>query len=151
MRTMRGTTQVPSVYILLRRSGKIAFLLRHNTDYMNGKYCTPTGHVEALERHTNAAIREAFEEAGVRIDPENLKYIHTAARLHEDKDHVRMDVYFEATDWEGKAHNAEPNKHRELVWFDAKALPYEKLIPSHAAVLKEILAGKKYSEHGWNA
>jgi len=146
---MRGTTQVPSVYILLRKEDKIAFLLRHNTDYMNGKYCVPTGHVENLEKYTVAATREAKEETGVTIQPEDLKYIHTAARLHEDKDHVRLDIYFEADKWHGDAHNAEPNKHSELVWFDANNLPYEKIIPSHAGVLKEILVGKQFSEHGW--
>ncbi|HSD55553.1 MAG TPA: NUDIX domain-containing protein [Candidatus Saccharimonadales bacterium] len=146
----RGTTHVPSVYILLRKGNTIAFLLRHNTDYMNGKYCVPTGHVEYLEEYTTAALRETQEEAGVTIDPANLRYIHTAARLHEGKDHVRLDIYFEATEWEGEAYNAEPQKHAELVWFEVDNLPYDKLIPSHAGVLKQIFAGKYFSKHGWS-
>src|SRR5215471_20134756 len=100
---MRGTTHVPSIYVILRKAGKIAFLQRTNTDFMNGKYCLPGGHVEGLERYREAAVREAKEEAGVDIAESDLVFMHTLERFCGD--HVRVDVFFEATVWQGEPYN----------------------------------------------
>jgi 8-oxo-dGTP pyrophosphatase MutT (NUDIX family) len=146
---MRGTTNVPSVYIILRRDEKTAFLLRTNTDFMNGKYCLPSGHAEGLESFKQAAVREAEEEAGVIVTPAQLHHIHTMHRYCGD--HIRVDVFFEAADWQGEPVNNEPESHGELAWFEAANLPFDKIVDWQGAALKSIQRGETYSEFDWPA
>jgi len=145
---MKGTTQVPSVYVLLRRGGKLAFVLRTHTGFMDGAYSLPAGHVEDGETFREAAIREAFEETGVKVNIDDLKYLHTMQRNRGD--HVRVDVFFEAAKWEGEPTNAEPELHGELTWFLADGLPYEDIMDYQGEALRQIAAGKQYSEFGWD-
>jgi len=144
---MRGTTQVPSVYVILKREGKIAFLQRTNTDFMNGKYTLPAGHVEGLETYREAAVRETEEEAGVRVAQESLRHVHTMER--HCGDHIRIDLFFAADLWEGEPINNEPEMHGELAWFEADNLPNEKIMDFEASALLSIAEGKTYSEYGW--
>ena len=144
---MRGTTNVPSVYVLVRRDGQLAFVKRSNTGFMDGIYCLPAGHVEDMESFSAAAIREAVEEVGVTIQPEYLRFVHVMHR-HQG-DHVRVDVFFEADEWSGEPTNAEPEKHSEFTWFTADNLPYDKIMDYQAFALKHILRGQSYSELGW--
>lgn len=146
---MRGTTQVPSVYIVLRRGGKIAFVLRSNTGFMDGKYTLPAGHVEGLETYKQAAVREVKEEVDVVVEEDDLRYLHTMQRFMGD--HVRVDVLFEAAKWSGEPRNAEPALHSELVWFDAANLPFDKIMDFEANALRHILKGEQYSQFGWPA
>lgn len=133
-------------YVVLRREDKVAFVLRSNTGWMNNYYGLPSGKVENNERFTAAAIREAREEAGIEVAPQNLKYLMTVHR-HDETDWV--DVYFEALAWQGDPVNAEPHMHSELVWLDPANLP-ENVIPSVRHALEAIKAGKVYSEYGWD-
>ena len=144
---MRGTTHVPSVYVILRRDEKIAFVLRTNTDFMNGKYSLPAGHAEDMETYREAAVREVKEEVGVDIIPSDLRFVHLMQRKRTD--HIRVDVLFEAVKWQGEPINAEPDMHGELAWFAMHDLPYAKIMDFQAAALKGIADGATYSEFGW--
>jgi 8-oxo-dGTP diphosphatase len=133
-------------FVLLRDGNKLAFVMRSNTDWMNGYYGLPAGKVEKGEQFTLAALREAKEEVGVDIELKNLKHLTTVYRHSEDSDWV--DVYFEATEWKGEVVNAEPEKHSELAWLDIDALP-ESVIPSQRAALQLIKDSIMYGEYGW--
>lgn len=146
---MRGTTNVPSVYVILRREGKIAFLLRTNTDFMNGMYCLPSGHAEGLESFREAAVREAEEETSVVVEPSQLHHLHTMHRFCGD--HIRVDVFFEAEAWQGEPVNNEPDSHGELAWFDEAKLPFDKIVDWQGFALKAIAKHETYSEFGWSA
>jgi 8-oxo-dGTP diphosphatase len=133
-------------FVLLRDGNKLAFVMRSNTDWMNGYYGLPAGKVEKGEQFTLAALREAKEEVGVDIELKHLKHLTTVYRHSEDSDWV--DVYFEATEWKGEVVNAEPEKHSELAWLDIDTLP-ESVIPSQSAALQLIKDGSAYGEYGW--
>ena len=132
-------------YLLIRRGNKLAFVLRSNTDWMKSHYGLPSGKVEKGESFTDAVIREAKEEIGIGIKPQDLKYVHTAHR-HEETDWV--DVYFEAVKWSGEPYNAEPQMHSDIAWLNPNDLPTN-TIPATVFALKEIGLGKYYSEYGW--
>lgn len=136
-----------AVYVLLRRGDDIAFVLRSGTDWMNGHYGLVAGKVEKNESFTNAAIREAKEEAGVTIKAEDLRAVLTTQRHHDDSDWV--DVIFEVSTWEGEPYNAEPHMHSELAWLDTNNLP-ENVIPANVFFLDCIKQGKTYAELGWD-
>lgn len=139
-------TPYTAVYVLLRKDGKIAFTLRENTDWMNGHYTLVAGKVEKGEPFLAAAVREAKEEAGVAIKPENLKQVLVAHR--NEPDSVWVDVFFETDSWEGEPYNAEPHMHSELAWLDPKNLP-DNIIPVVQMCVEAIEAGKTYLEYGW--
>src|SRR4051812_39398852 len=115
---MRVETAHPNVaaFIIFKRNNKIAFLLRENTKWMNGRYGLPAGKVEDGESISQAAIREAKEEVGVDIDPADLKHLLTVYRTTSVKSEPTpwLDVLFEATKWRGELYNAEPHRHSEL-------------------------------------
>lgn len=144
---MYGTaTPYIASYLLLRKEGKIAFVLRSNTGWMNNHYGLPSGKVEKDESFSAAAKREGYEEAGITIDESKLRFAHAMHRLEGDD---WVDMYFEVPEYEGEAYNAEPDVHGELVWLDPGNLP-ENMVPSVRYALQQIKLGKTYSEYGWN-
>jgi len=135
-----------SAFVLFRKDGKAAFLLRQNTGWMDGYYDIVAGKVEVGETYRQAAVREAKEEAGVDIRPEDLTYILTAHR-HSD-DTTWVDVVFEVRQWLGELRNAEPDKHSSLEWLDLDNLP-DNVAPPGRFRLEQIAAGQRYAEYGW--
>ncbi|HSX23812.1 MAG TPA: NUDIX domain-containing protein [Candidatus Saccharimonadales bacterium] len=135
-------------FVLLRKGSKIALLLRSHTGWMDGFYGLPAGKAEVGERASTAAVREAYEEAGVTVKESDLRLVHVSHRKADDDTVAWIDLLFETNVWEGKAYNAEPHKHSELVWFKPDLLP-DNIIPAGRFFLEHIAAGKVYSEHGW--
>ena len=138
-------TPYTAAHVILRQDGKIAFLLRQNTNWGDGYYGLLSGKVDHDESYLTTAVREAKEEAGIDIKPSDLKHVLTA---HRKSDMLWVDVVFETTKWQGEPHNAEPHKHAELVWLDPDALP-DNVVPPIRLYLDEIAAGRRYAEYGW--
>lgn len=140
-----------AIYLILKKDGKVAFILRSKTDWMNNHYGLVQGKVEKAESYSAAAVREAKEEANVIVRPEDLWHVHTVHRYEpssQAKDWV--DVYFEVTKWRGEPRNNEPHKHSELAWLDINNLP-SNVVPCVKFALEQIQAGKTYSEYGWDS
>lgn len=143
---------VPASYVALIKDGKILLARRFNTEYMNGKYALPAGHVEAGETFTQCAIRETKEEIGVDIDPADLKMVHMLHRISEpewkDLRH-RIDAFFVCEKWSGEIKNMEPEKCDDVAWFDINNLP-ENMVPYVKQAIENIGQKKLYSEFGWD-
>lgn len=133
-------------YVIIRKEGKIAFVLRSNTGWMNNYYGLPSGKTEKDESFSSGAIREAKEEIGISVKPEHLRFAHV---MHRNEGMDWVDVYFDVSEWEGTPYNAEPHMHSELAWLDPINLP-KNVIPSVKFALEQIQAGKSYSEYGWD-
>ena len=78
------TLHYPAVYMLIRQDGKLLFVKRAHTGFMNGFYSLPAGRVEPVERYREAVIRETWEEAGVVVKPEHARLVHTQERYIAD-------------------------------------------------------------------
>ncbi len=132
----------PIVYILLRQDNAVLLLRRIST----GRYSLPAGHLDAGEKLPQAAIREAHEEVGVKIKPEDLEYVHLGH--YKDNDGQRAAFFFQTTTWEGKPRAMEPEQHNEARWFSNDNLP-EKMSPHTKMAIQNILIGKPVTEFGW--
>lgn len=147
MTTKQRFTVIPAVYIICRQNDKILLIRRYNTGYQDGNYSLPAGHVDGGEPAEEAAIREAKEEIGITIAPENLRFIHLMHRQVDPDDRYnreRVDIFFEASAWDGEITNCEPNKCDELRWESLDLLP-DNMIPEVRQALQCIAKGQYYS------
>ena len=132
--------------VLLRMcDGRRQVLLhrRQNTGYMDGLWdIAGSGHVDAGETATQALIREAMEELGVVLRPEDVSFAHLSHRLGT---RTYYDLYFLVRAWIGTPRICEPEKCSALAWFDVDMLP-EDLIGIRRTDLLHCMRGEVYSE-----
>lgn len=96
---------IPCVYLVFQRNNKILLLQRANTGYMDGWYSLPSGHIDGGEPAITAAVREAQEEVGLKLDPAHLNLVHMMHRQVKADDrfgHERIGMFFEVTSWHGE-------------------------------------------------
>lgn len=137
---------IPASYLILFQNNKVLLLKRFNTGYEDNKYSFIAGHVDEGETFTEAIIREAFEEAGIKIFEKDLKVMHVMHRKSVDSE--RVDIFFTVKKWMGNLENMETDKCSELDWFDMENLP-ENVIPYIRKVIENIKNKIFYSEFGW--
>lgn len=133
-------------HLFLVRDGNILLLQRQNTGYEDGNYSVPAGHKDADETVTQAMIREAKEEAGIIVRPQDLKVVHV---MNRKSDHEEIDFFLYANQWEGEPKNMEPEKCGDLSWFPLAELP-ENVILYIRAAISSWQQGIYYSEFGYD-
>jgi 8-oxo-dGTP diphosphatase len=141
---MRRTFPV-AVHLFFLRDAQILLLRRFNTGYEDGSYSVVAGHVDAGETVTQAAIREANEEVGVLLEPDDLQIVHVMHRTSTDE---RIDFFIAVRRWLGEITNLEPHKCDDLSWITLASLP-PNLIPYVHQAIDNYQANIYYSEFGW--
>lgn len=141
---------VPASYLILVKDNNVLLLRRFNTGYEDGNYSMIAGHVDPGETFTQCIIREAQEEAGIQIKPEDLEVAHVMHRNSKSTEYnERIDIFFLAKKWSGEIINKEPHKCDDLSWFDLDNIP-DNTIPHIKQTLNKIKNKEFYSEFGWN-
>ena len=135
------------VYLILREENKILLSLRKNTKFEDGKWALVAGHVEENESATNAMIREAEEEANIKIRPENLNVVYVIDRINPCRQNI--DIFFECSQYSGELLNNEPHKCGGLSFFDINSFPSNTIDFIKQAIL-DIENKKIYREFGYN-
>lgn len=141
-----------TVHLLFFRENRILLLRRFNTGYEDGNYSVPAGHLDGGETVRMAAVREAIEEIGVKID---LRDVDFATVMHRKSNDTlagtgeRVDFFVHVKAWDGKPFNAEPEKCDELRWYGLDALP-ENMIPYVKQAIRNSLDGIPFDEIGWD-
>jgi ADP-ribose pyrophosphatase YjhB (NUDIX family) len=130
--------------MLLRGAGDVLLSRRAGTGYGDGMWHLPSGHLEEGESVTDAAVREAAEEVGVRIDPADLTFTHVMHRAPE-----RVGLFFATRTWAGEPYNAEPHKCAELAWWPMSDLPPD-TIGYPAAAIANVLDRVPFALHEWS-
>ncbi|MER7771536.1 NUDIX domain-containing protein [Kitasatospora sp. NPDC096140] len=141
-------TVLDAMVILEREDGRILLIERANTGYADGMLNLPSGKVERGESVEEAAVREAFEEVGVKIDPADLHPVHVVHHRNPEGN-ARIGWFFATTRWEGRPHNAEPTKCAGLTWANPDHLP-ENTVPYNAHGIAAYRRGTPLSLHGWS-
>lgn len=135
-----------AAYLVLTKDGQILLLRRANTGYQDGNYSLVAGHLDGAETAKQCIIREAEEEAGIKMKPANLAVVHVMHRYRVDREYI--DIYLKTNTWEGKVVNNEPKKCDELRWYSLDKLP-ENILPEVKLALENINKKIFYGEIGW--
>ena len=76
-----------------------------------------------------------------------MQLVHTCHRLTRNQvGQERIDLFFEAREWEGEVTNAEPEKCDDLSWFPVDELP-QNMLPLVKHVINDIVKGVRFSEY----
>jgi 8-oxo-dGTP diphosphatase len=134
-----------AVHLFFLQQDKILLLRRCNTGYEDGNFSVVAGHVEAGETVTQAARREAAEEVGASLDPQDLQVVHVMNRKSNDE---RVDFFLAVRHWHGEIHNCEPHKCDQLDWYPLESLPHN-TVPYVRFAIARYREGSTYSEFGW--
>ncbi len=134
-----------TVHLLFFRDEQILLLRRFNTGYADGQYSVPAGHLDGGETVLAAAVREAEEETGIRLETRDLAFSSVMHRMEGDE---RVDFFVHVRRWQGEPVNAEPDKCDELRWVNIDELP-DNLIPYVKQGIQNHRNGIVFHEFGW--
>ncbi|MFI6090356.1 methyltransferase domain-containing protein [Streptomyces sp. NPDC051218] len=138
--------EVVDVHLILRRGDEILLARRANTGYGDGLFNLPSGHVEPGEDVRTAVIREAREEIGLDLAPEDVS-AELVLQHRGPGGKARIGWFFEARYGAGGApFNAEPDKCSELTWHKA-ATPPDDMVAYCRAALEAWRAGERFALH----
>ena len=138
---------VPESHLLLVQGGRILLLRRRNTGYEDGRYSVVAGHMDGAETAREAICREAREEAGIELAPDDLAFAQVVHRADRGE---RVSFFFAARRWRGEVRNLEPHKASELRWFPLDELPGD-MVPYVRQAIERWRTGELYGESGWPA
>lgn len=136
-----------AAYLMLVRDGQVLMLKRANTGYQDGNYSLIAGHLDGGETAKQSIIREAEEEAGLKLKESDLDVVHVMHRYRPEREYI--DIYLRAENWSGEITNKEPEKCDELKWWPINKLP-ENIIPEVKLALANVQKKQFYGEFGWN-
>lgn len=134
------------VFVVLTRENhgerEILLQLRKNTSYMPGMYdLSASGKVEPGEPASAAAIREAEEEIGVKIKPEDLHFFH----VHHNVAEKHIKLFFWTDTYESIPRICEPESCGDLMWTPDDSLP-DNIIPYLRDIIEAWHNERYYSD-----
>ncbi len=138
-------TAAVAVHVLFIRDGLLLMLRRANTGYADGLLSVPAGHLDGAETVSAAAIREAYEEVGVALSPDEVE---VAGVMHRLDGEERIDFFIVARTWQREFENKEPGKCSELLWASMDQLPAD-TVPYVRTAVEAYLRGVWFSSYGW--
>ncbi|NSW53793.1 MAG: NUDIX domain-containing protein [Anaerolineae bacterium] len=109
-----------AVHLLLLDGDQILLSRRFNTGFADGQYGLVAGHLDGGESVRAAMIREAAEEAGIGLSPDDLTVVGV---MHRAVKSERIDFFLTAQAWKGAVTNCEPDRCDDLRWFPLTQLP----------------------------
>ncbi|WP_327373052.1 NUDIX domain-containing protein [Streptomyces sp. NBC_01216] len=148
-----GSSSVPHIvgvhlYLQREKDGKVLLGLRHpDSAYAASTHHLLAGHCEQ-ESAVACIVREAEEEAGLLIDPDDVELVHVVHMIDKPGAQPRMGLVLRAHRWQGTPEVREPDRCTSWGWFDPTQLP-EPIVPYTAAAIAGIQAGRSYTELGW--
>ncbi|MFE9846574.1 phosphotransferase [Streptomyces goshikiensis] len=115
------------VHLILRRDGEagpeVLLSRRAGPVYATGLWHFPSGHLDPDEDMVEAVIREAREETGVLIEPQDVTAAVTVHHRPPVGSRSRLGVFFEVRRWSGQPRIMEPDRCDGMAWYPLDALP----------------------------
>lgn len=131
-----------------RPDGMVLLGLRHpDSAFAPSTWHVLAGHCEQ-ENAIACLMREAWEEAGLHIERQNVELVHVVHHIDKAGDRPRMSLFFRARAWSGEPQLREPDKCTQWRFWDPAALP-DDLVSYTRVAIENIQNGELYSETGW--
>lgn len=128
--------------MLLIKDDKVLLMRRQNTDWGNGDYDLVGGHHDGHETLRQGLAREAQEEIGITIKPEDATFIHFLQYV-DDEEYLYS--FYTVSNWQGEPTIKEPEKCDDLRWFPLDELP-KNMTPVTKLVIEKYKSGETYTE-----
>ena len=132
-------------HVFLIRNDTVLLARRRETGFEDGNYGSVGGHLESGETIVQAAVRECWEEVGVRLEPSDLQIIGVTHYTSPTGDGI--DFFLRAERWTG-----EPFAKTEcddLRWCDFYDLPQNTIPFVRRALVHHLISGVWFDETGW--
>ncbi len=133
------------LHLVLMRDGCVLMGVRRNTAFAAGQNHVPAGHLEIDETIVDGVIREAMEETGIELRPEDIELAYVM-HFHGESD--RLSLFFTADRWSGEIENREPHKCAGWEWIPITDLP-PNTVPYAKQAITDLVAGKRLGLFGW--
>lgn len=134
--------------VMILKDGKVLLGHRHENPekassllHGEGTWTMPGGKLHFQEKLREGAIREVFEETGIKV--KDLEAISISNDIVQDAHFVT--IGFLCKDFEGEAKVMEPDEITEWKWFDLNNLPSPLYFPSEK-IIKNYLTKKIYQD-----
>ncbi|MFJ3877157.1 NUDIX domain-containing protein [Streptomyces sp. NPDC090077] len=128
--------------------GRVLLGLRHpESKYAGDSWHYLAGRCEQ-ESALSCLVREAWEEAGLVIDPADVELAHVVHVVDAPGSLPLMQLVFRARRWEGTPEVREPDKCLSWQWWPRQELP-DRLVPYTRTAITAISEGRAYSQMGW--
>ncbi|MFG3589454.1 NUDIX domain-containing protein [Streptomyces sp. NPDC047990] len=128
--------------------GRILLGLRHpDSAFAPDEWHFLAGHCER-EAAVRCLVREAQEEAGLIIEPDDVELVHVVHHIDSPTGRARIALVFQAHAWSGTPQLLEPDRCVAWQWFSPQDLP-AKVVPYTRQAIEGIGAGRSYSQTGW--
>jgi SAM-dependent methyltransferase len=146
-RTLRRHSEIVDVHLLLLRGEDVLLSRRHGTGYADGLLHAPSGHLEDGEDVRSGMIREAYEEIGLELAPDDLEAV-LVMQHRAPGERARIGWFFVARRAVGDPEpvNREPDKCSEIGWYRLDALPDDMVAYCRAAI-DGFRAGHRFLLH----
>ena len=109
------------VYIF-NTKGDVLLGLRKSTHGV-GTWCPPGGHMEFGESNEQTAIREVFEETGIKLDSKDLSFVGLTNDFFQEANKHYITIHMKAEQYLVEPLVMEPYKCEEWKWFALDSLP----------------------------
>lgn len=140
----RFTNVIVTDLIIMRKRNEVREILlskRKNTDYKDGEYELPGGHLEKDEDIFDSMIREAREELNISLERNDLEILHI---MHHYTGN-RINFIFVTEKVDIVPEIGEPEKCEELRWVDINNLP-NNTMEKVKIIVQKIVSGELYSK-----
>ena len=139
-------TLVSDVFVfLIDDHHRVLLLNRRDTDSEHSCFSVITGHVQADEEITDAALRRAKTDLGVEIHRRDLSVVGV---MHGRSGDGCISFFLTASTWTGNIASAQPEMCDGVSWHSPDDLP-KNTIPYVRQALRNYQNGTCYDAFGW--
>jgi len=142
----RTNTRI-AVYLIGTRGKEVLLAKRKNTGHMDGCWSLVAGHVYEGESSTDALLREALEECGLTLKPDELQLMGAMHHCSPPYDYInfifKVDLHAHAPE------NKEEHKCEVLAFHHIDALP-SPIEPYIREIITQCMQHEVWvAEYGW--